>query len=120
MKITDINSRFSESKYIEPEFAEVEKNCKEKHIPIIDRDAADLLKLQLKLKKPERILEIGTAHGFSTLLLAKYSPEVAEITAVEIDPKRALKARENFLEFNYQSKIDLKVGDAFDVLLYLK
>jgi predicted O-methyltransferase YrrM len=120
MKITDINSRFSESKYIESEFAGVEKSCKKKHIPIIDRDAADLLKLQLKLKKPERILEIGTAHGFSTLLLAKYSPKTAQITAVEMDPERALKAKENFLEFNYQAKIDLKVGDAFDVLLYLK
>lgn len=120
MKITDINSRFSKSKFIEQEFSEAEKRCKDSHIPIIDRDAADLLKLQLKLKKPQRILEIGTAHGFSTLLLAKYSLETTEITAVELDPRRALKAKENFLEFNYQDKIDLKVGDAFDVLLYLK
>jgi len=120
MKITDINSRFSSSKYIEAEFAEVEKSCKKNHIPIIDRDAADLLKLQLQLKKPERILEIGSAHGFSTLLLAKYSAEEAQITAVEVDQQRALKAKDNFAHFNYQDKIDLKVGDAFDVLLYLK
>jgi predicted O-methyltransferase YrrM len=120
MKITDINSRFSDSQYIEAEFAEVEKSCQENHIPIIDRDAADLLKLQLQLKKPTKILEIGTAQGFSTLLLAKYSPQEAEITAVEIDPERALRAKENFSRFNYHNKIDLKVGDAFDVLLYLK
>lgn len=120
MKITDINSRFAKSKFIEPEFAEVEKDCKADHIPIIDRDAAGLLKLQLQLKNPQRILEIGTAHGFSTLLLAKYSSELTEITAVELDPQRALKARENFKKYNYQDKIDLKVGDAFDVLLYLK
>ena len=120
MKITEINSRFSSRQYIEADFAELEKSCQEKHIPIIDRDAADLLKLQLKLKKPKKILEIGTAHGFSTLLLAKYSTKEAKITAVELNPERALKAKENFSRFDYQTKIDLKVGDAFDVLLYLK
>jgi len=120
MKLTDINSKFSKNEYIEAEFAELERECKKMHIPIIDRDAADLLKLQLKIKNPQQILEVGTAHGFSTLLLAKYSAEQSEITAVELDPERALKAKENFAQFNFQEKIDLKVGDAFDVLLYLK
>ncbi|PUU92420.1 MAG: O-methyltransferase family protein [Halanaerobium sp.] len=120
MKLTDINSKFSESKYIEPKFKKVENECRKNHIPIIDRDAAALLKLQLKLKQPQRILEIGTAHGFSTLLLAEASPETSKITAVELDSQRALKARENFAKYNYQKKIDLKLGDAFDVLMYLK
>jgi len=120
MKLTDINSKFSESRYIEPEFKNVEKECRKDYIPIIDRDAADLLKLQLKIKEPQKILEIGTAHGFSTLVLAKASPKKAKITAVESDPQRALKAKENFIKYNYQAKIDLKVGDAFDVLMYLK
>ena len=65
-------------------------------------------------------MEIGTAHGFSTLLLAKYSGSEAEITAVEMDQQRALEAKSNFIQYNYQDKIDLKVGDAFDVLMYLK
>ncbi|MFW6273471.1 MAG: O-methyltransferase [Halanaerobium sp.] len=120
MKLTNINSIFSKAEYIEAEFAEVEKQCRAEHIPIIDRDAADLLKLQLKIKNPARILEIGTAHGFSTLLLAKYSSRQTEITAVELEPARALKAKENFAEYNYQHKIDLKTGDAFDILMYLK
>lgn len=120
MKLTDINSKFSKNEYIMPQFKKVENECRNNHIPIIDRDAAALLKLQLKLKKPQRILEIGTAHGFSTLLLAESSPKTARITAVELDPQRALKARKNFAEYNYQEKIDLKVGDAFDILMYLK
>ncbi|MGM0500045.1 MAG: O-methyltransferase [Bacillota bacterium] len=120
MKITDINSKFSEKKYIEPEFKNVEKECRADYIPIIDRDAADLLKLQLKIKEPQKILEIGTAYGFSSLVMAKASPKNAQITAVELDPQRALKAKENFIKYNYQAKIDLKVGDAFDVLMYLK
>ncbi len=120
MKLTDINSKFSESRYIEPEFKNVEKECRKDYIPIIDRDAADLLKLQLKIKQPKKILEIGTAHGFSTLVLAKASFQKAKITAVESDLQRALKAKDNFIKYNYQAKIDLKVGDAFDVLMYLK
>ncbi|MGP3777674.1 MULTISPECIES: O-methyltransferase [Halanaerobium] len=120
MKITDINNQFAKNKYIEAEFVEIEKECKAKHIPIIDRDAADLLKMQLKIKKPHKILEIGTAEGFSTLLLAKYSSQWSEITAVEIDSQRALKAKENFARFNFQDKIDLKIGDAFDILMYLQ
>ena len=120
MKLSNINSKFSESKYIEPEFKAVEKECREKQIPIIDRDAADLLKLQLKIRQPQKILEIGTAHGFSTLLLAKHSAQDSRITAIELDSQRALEAKSNFSKFNYQHKIDLKVGDAFDVLMYLK
>ena len=120
MKLTDINSKFSESRYIEPEFKNVEKECRKDYIPIIDRDAADLLKLQLKIKQPKKILEIGTAHGFSTLVLAKASSQKSKITAVESDSQRALKAKDNFIKYNYQAKIDLKVGDAFDVLMYLK
>jgi len=120
MKLTDINSKFSESRYIEPEFKNVEKECRKDYIPIIDRDAADLLKLQLKIKQPKKILEIGTAHGFSTLVLAKASSQKSKITAVESDSQRALKAKDNFIKYNYQAKIDLKIGDAFDVLMYLK
>jgi predicted O-methyltransferase YrrM len=120
MKITDINSKFSDRRYIEPDFKNVEKECRADYIPIIDRDAADLLKLQLKIKAPQKILEIGTAYGFSSLVMAKASPKNAQITTVELDPKRALKAKKIFIKYNYQDKIDLKVGDAFDILMYLK
>jgi len=54
------------------------------------------------------------------MLLAKYSSQWSEITAVEIDSQRALKAKENFARFNFQDKIDLKIGDAFDILMYLQ
>lgn len=120
MKFTDLNNKFSKKEYIVPEFKEVEKECRKKHIPLIDRDAADFLKLQLKLFEPKRILEIGSAHGFSTLLLAKNSAEDAEITTIELDKDRALHAKRNFEKYNYDQKIDLKAGDAFDVLMYLK
>jgi predicted O-methyltransferase YrrM len=120
MKLTDINRKFSQNKYIDSELKEVEKQCKSKHIPLIDRDAAALLTIQLKLKKPKRVLEIGTAYGFSTLLMAKNSPQKTKITTIELDIERAIRARDNFAKYNYSQKIDLKIGDAFDILLYLK
>ncbi|ADO76985.1 O-methyltransferase [Halanaerobium praevalens] len=120
MKITDINNKFSKQNYIEAEFKELEKECLKNRIPIIDRDAADLLKLQLKIKNPKKILEIGTACGFSTLLLAKYSSAETLITGIELKQARFREAKKNFEKFNYQKKINLKAGDAFDVLMYLK
>ena len=120
MKLTEINNKFSEQKYIEPEFKKVEELCKEDYIPLIDRDAADLLKLQLKIKQPKKILEIGTAYGFSTLILAKNTSEAAKITTIEIDSSRASVAKKNFVEYDYDQKIDQKIGDAFDILMYLK
>ena len=120
MKFTDLNNKFSKKEYIDSEFKEVEKKCRNNHIPLTDRDAADFLKLQLKLTAPKKILEIGSAHGFSTLLLAKNSAKDAEITTIEFDINRAMQAKQNFEKYNYNRKIDLKVGDAFDVLMYLE
>ena len=119
MKLTELNKIFSKDKYIDKEFAELEELCRRKRIPILDRDAADFLKLQLKIKKPKRVLEIGTAYGFSALLTAKHTPQDAKITTIEIDTERAEMAKNIISESNYSHKIDIKVGNALDVLMYL-
>jgi len=119
MKLTELNKKFSKNKYIESEFAELEELCRRKRIPILDRDAADFLKLQLKIKKPKRVLEIGTAYGFSALLTAKHTPQTTEIITVEIDAERAEMAKKLISETKYSDKIDIKVGNALDVLMYL-
>jgi predicted O-methyltransferase YrrM len=120
MKLTDLNNKFSQQKWIVEELKELELRCQEDHIPLLDRDAADFLKLQLKIKQPVKILEIGTAYGFSTLLMAKYSAAKAKITSVELEPELVEIARQNFIKYDYNDKINLKAGDAFDVLLYLQ
>jgi predicted O-methyltransferase YrrM len=119
MKFRELNKHFSKSKYIDSELKDLEKLCLKNRIPILDRDAADFLKLQLKIKKPKRVLEIGTAYGFSTLLTAKNTPLTTEIVSVEIDVERAETARREIAKTAFGDKITIKIGDALDVLLYL-
>ena len=65
-------------------------------VPIVRRETAALIKTMLALKKPERILEVGTAVGYSALLMARSMPETAHITTIEKYEKRIPIARENF------------------------
>jgi len=97
----------------------LQKLCIKDRIPILDRDAADFLKLQLKIKEPERVLEIGTAYGFSALLIAKNTPAAAEIISIEIDGERAAAAKKEIAKTVYNDKIKIKIGNALDVLMYL-
>ena len=117
---TELNSLFSKKKTIEPEFVELEQLCRKDYIPIIDRDAADFLKIQLQLLKPKHILEIGTAYGFSALLMAKYTPASSRITTIEVDEQRALTARRFLQKYGFADKVDVKIGDALDILQYLR
>jgi len=120
MKLKELNKKFSKDKYIDKDFKELEELCRRNRIPILDRDAADFLKLQLKIKKPKRVLEIGTAYGFSALLTAKNTLQDTEIITVEIDAERAEMAKKIISESNYSDKIDIKVANALDVLMYLQ
>jgi predicted O-methyltransferase YrrM len=119
MKFRELNKHFSKKKYIDNEFKELEKLCIKDKIPILDRDAADFLKLQLKIKQPKRVLEIGTAYGLSVLLTAKNTPQSTEIITVEIDAERAEKAKQEIKKTDYNDKINIKIGNALDVLMYL-
>ena len=65
--------------------------------------------------KPKNILEVGTAIGFSAILMSEYAPD-AHITTIENYDKRIPIARQNFVRFNRQDKIELLEGDALDIL----
>ena len=67
-------------------------------VPVIRQDTKELLRLLLSMKKPKRILEIGTAVGFSALFMSSCCPE-AEIVTMELDPARAEEAGGNFRRF---------------------
>ncbi len=75
-----------------------------------------LLYLITKIKKPSRILEIGTLAGYSTLWMAKALEEKGKIVTIEIDPKRAEIAQKHFVEAGLEHQIDLRIGDAHVVL----
>ena len=88
-------------------------------VPIVRRETAALIKTMLALKKPERILEVGTAVGYSALLMARSMPETAHITTIEKYEKRIPIARENFKRAGMEEKITLLEGDAAEILAEL-
>ena len=86
------------------------------NVPIIRKSMQRFLKLMLELKKPENILEVGTAVGFSAILMAQYSQSDCHITTIEKYEKRIPLAKENFLKSGFNDKITLIEGDAKDIL----
>ena len=84
--------------------------------PIIRRETAALLKTLICALRPKRILEIGTAVGYSTLLMCQVMPENCRITTIEKYEKRIPLARENFRLAGAEDKITLLEGDADELL----
>ncbi len=98
-----------------PFLDEIEKNALEAQVPVIRRPMQSLLKFLLTLLKPKSILEIGTAVGFSALLMSEYGPEGCR-TTIEKYEKRIPVARENFRRAGREGQITLLEGDASDIL----
>lgn len=94
----------------------LEKEALEAGIPIVRKSMQSLLKFLLALTKPEKILEVGAAVGFSALLMCEYAPEGCRITTIENYEKRIPIARENFRRAGRQDRITLLEGDAAAVL----
>ena len=95
---------------------EIEKEAIDTYVPIIRKEMQSFLKLLLAIKKPARILEVGTAVGFSAILMAEYNPVSCEITTIENYEKRIPIARENFKRAGKDGMITLLEGDAAEVL----
>ena len=70
----------------------------------------------MAIKKPKRILEVGTAVGFSAILMSEYAPEDCHITTIEKYEKRIPIAHENFKRAGKEDKITLLEGDALEIL----
>ena len=87
-----------------PFLEKLEKEALEAEVPIIRREMQSFIKVLLALQKPERILEVGTAVGFSTLLMCEYGPEDLHITTIENYEKRIPLARENFRRADGRSR----------------
>ncbi|WP_230400119.1 O-methyltransferase [Novisyntrophococcus fermenticellae] len=103
-----------------PFLEELEQEAKEAFVPIIRREMQSFLKVFLKIQKPERILEVGTAIGFSALFMAEYAPSNCKMTTIENYEKRIPVARRHFEEAGRQEQITLLQGDARDVLKTLE
>lgn len=99
-----------------PFLDEIEKYAIETQVPIIRKSMQSLLKFLLALAKPRNILEVGTAIGFSALLMSEYGPKDCHITTIEKYEKRIPIAKENFKRGGAENRITLLEGDATDIL----
>lgn len=99
-----------------PILDEIEKYALETQVPVIRKSMQSLLKFLLAFAKPKNILEVGTAIGFSALLMDEYGPEGCHITTIEKYEKRIPLAKENFRRADAEERITLLEGDAEDVL----
>ena len=98
----------------------IEREARADDVPIIRREMQSFLKVLLLLKKPANILEVGTAVGFSALLMSEYIPAGSRITTIENYEKRIPVARNNFRRAGKEDRITLIEGDAAEVLKTLE
>ena len=99
-----------------PFLNELERFAIETNVPIIRPQMQSFLKLLLAIKQPKQILEVGTAIGFSALLMSEYGPENCRITTIEKYEKRIPLAKENFKRAGKEDQIVLLEGDAVEIL----
>ena len=111
--ISYINSLSTEDT---PFLTELEKWALKERVPIIRKETQSFLKMLLAMKQPEHILEIGTAVGFSSLMMSECVSENCTITTIENYEKRIPIARDNFVRAGKDHQITLLEGDAMEVL----
>ena len=103
-----------------PVLDEIEKEALRDFVPIIRKEMQSFLKLLLAMQKPMRILEVGTAVGFSAVLMAEYAPKGCQIVTIENYEKRIPIAKANFERAGKQEQITLLEGDATEILPQLE
>lgn len=103
-----------------PFLDEIEKEAIATQVPIVRKSMQSLLKFLMALTKPKNILEVGTAIGFSALLMSEYAPNGCHITTIEKYEKRIPIARENFKRGGKENDITLLEGDAVEILQSLE
>jgi predicted O-methyltransferase YrrM len=105
---------------LEPDWGElcesIASKARKEEIPVIKRETGALLKTMVALKQPRAILEVGTAVGYSALLMAGAAPESCKITTIEKYEPRILEAKKNFAKAEIEDRIVLLEGDAEEIL----
>lgn len=98
---------------------ELEEFARRENIPIIPHETVAFFRLFLQTMQPKSILEIGTAIGFSALLMAEQVPD-ARITTIDRNEEMIGFAKENFARFDQRNQITLLEGDAVDLLEHIE
>ena len=95
---------------------EIEEFAKENKVPIVQKETGKFLEFIVNMKKPLRILELGTAIGYSSILMYQAATTDPTIVTIERDLKMIELAKINLEKFNLQNKIKIEEGDCLEVL----
>ena len=98
------------------ELEKIKQKALEEHIPIIMDDTLEVVDKILKEIKPKRILEIGTAVGYSAMCFSEYLQKDGKIDTIERDKERIAEARINIKNVGVEDKINIYEGDAVEIL----
>lgn len=94
----------------------IEQEAKEQEVPIVRAETKELLKVLILNQRPKRILEVGTAVGFSAIYMSQYLPKDGRIDTIEKYEPRIQAAKRNFERTGTTDRIRLLEGDAADIL----
>ena len=98
------------------ELKKIKEKALEEHVPIIMDDTLEVVDKILKELKPKKILEIGTAVGYSAMCFSEYLEDGGKIDTIERDLERVEQARENIVKVEVAEKINILAGDAVEIL----
>ncbi len=98
------------------ELEKIKQKALEDHIPIIMDDTLEIIERELTNSKPKRLLEIGTAVGYSAICFTEFLAEDGVIDTIEREHDRVVQARENIKKAEVEDKINIIEGDAVEVL----
>lgn len=94
----------------------IEKEALRDRVPIIRKETQSFLKTLIEMSQPQKVLEVGTAVGFSAILMCEYLGADAHVTTIENYEKRIPIAKENFRRAGREDQITLLEGDAMEIL----
>lgn len=98
------------------ELEKIKEKALNDKVPIIMDDTLEVLDKILKEKEPMKILEIGTAVGYSAICFSEYLNDNGKIDTIERDEQRVIEARENIKKAEVEDKINIFYGDAVEIL----
>ena len=98
------------------ELEKIKQKALEDHIPIIMDDTLEVIERELTKSKPKRLLEIGTAVGYSAICFTEFLAEDGKIDTIEREHDRVVQARENIKKAEVEDKINIIEGDAVEIL----
>lgn len=98
------------------ELAKIKEKALQDHIPIIMDETLEVIEKELEKFKPNKILEIGTAVGYSAICFSEFLNIDGRIDTIEREKERVIEARENIKKAEVEEKINIIEGDAVEIL----